>query len=85
MQVTMRLTPSLEAYIDGLVASGRFASRDAAICESVALLEQRESKLADLDEALLRGVASADQGLLLDADAVFDQLIARYSPTGSTT
>lgn len=45
------LSPENQAYIDGRVADGAFASRDEAIDASVALLRKRDELVARLRES----------------------------------
>ena len=68
----------LEAVIAGLVASGRYSSRDKALRASVILLDERERKLAALDAALARGLADYEAGRVSPAADVFDRLEAKY-------
>jgi antitoxin ParD1/3/4 len=69
---------NLEIAVKRLVASGRYNSKSEVIREGIRLVEEREKKLAALDDALMRGVADADAGRVTPADQVFDALRARY-------
>ena len=69
----------LEAVIAGLVASGRYPSRDKALRASVILLEERERKLAVLDAALAEGIADCEAGRVYTSAEVFDRLEAKYA------
>jgi len=64
-----------KAFIDHLVASGRFASADEAVGESIRLLVSRER----LREQVEVGIKQADRGDVVDHDTVFAQLRTRAS------
>lgn len=59
-----------QAFIQDLVAAGRFSSQSEAICQAVALLISREQ----LKQKVQIGIEQADRGLLIDHDTVFGQL-----------
>jgi len=42
-------------------------------------MEERERHLAVIDAAIERGIADVEAGRVHDADAVFDELEARYA------
>lgn len=73
--------------LDALVATGRWATRDDALRESLASLRGRIA--AETDErdsytpadlaAIEVGIAEADRGELIPAEEVFDRLIRRYA------
>jgi antitoxin ParD1/3/4 len=67
-----------EAYIDALVKSGRYESRDAAMKEAVRLLEYKEKRLAELNAALDRGLADVEAGRVKPIEEVADRLKAKY-------
>jgi len=69
---------NLENAVKRLVASGRYHSKSEVIREGIRLVEEREKRLAALDEALMRGVADADAGRVFPAEEVFLELRARY-------
>jgi antitoxin ParD1/3/4 len=43
------------------------------------MLEEREHRLAAVHAAIERGIADIDAGRVYDANAVFDELDARYA------
>jgi antitoxin ParD1/3/4 len=49
------------------------------------LMEERECRLASLDDSIARGLADIAAGRVHDADAVFDELEARYIEMGRLT
>lgn len=66
------LSPENEAYVDGQVAGGVFASRDEAIDAGVALLRKREALVTRLKESRRQ----LDDGQFTDYDD--DALAARF-------
>jgi antitoxin ParD1/3/4 len=66
----VNLSPDLQAFITSLVETGRFASADEAITESVQLLASREQ----LRQQVSLGIEQADRGNLVDHDTVFANL-----------
>jgi antitoxin ParD1/3/4 len=77
-QITVRLPPDFEAFIEDRVAAGRFAIPGEAVRERLRLLEQhhqhREAVLADLRQEIEVGVEQAKAGKLSDGKAFFEQL-----------
>ena len=49
----------LEAFISGLVASGRYSSQDAVLREAVRLFQERKTQLAAPDAAIGRGLGTS--------------------------
>jgi antitoxin ParD1/3/4 len=66
------LGEALEQYVTDLVDSGRYGSRNEILRESVRLLQERETRMAELDAALAEGVADADAGRTLSVKEAFD-------------
>ncbi len=54
------LDPAQAAFVDGVVADGRYPSADRAVTEGLRLLHAREARLSGLREAWNDGVASGD-------------------------
>lgn len=67
-----------QAYLENLVAAGRFPSAAEAIREGVGLLILRER----LKEQVQVGIDQADRGEVLDHDTVFGQLRAMLHGAG---
>ena len=84
MTMSVDLGERLEAFVNELVASGRYNSKSEVLREGVRLVQEREAKLAALDAALARGIADADAGRLRPADEVFDRLEAKYKAKSAT-
>jgi antitoxin ParD1/3/4 len=77
-QLTIMLTPELEAFIQERVASGRFATAGEAVREGLHLLEEREQErdtvLTELRQDIEIGVEQAKAGQVSDGRAFFEQL-----------
>ena len=76
--VNISLTPELDAFLQSRVESGRYQTTSEVVREALRLLQNqekdREEGLKQLKAKLQRGVAQADRGELLEADAVFREL-----------
>ena len=76
--VNISLTPELDAFLHGRVASGRYQTTSEVVREALRLLERQEQERAQafeqLKAKLKRGAAQADSGDLLNGDDVFDEL-----------
>ena len=76
--VNVSLTPELEAFLQGRVASGRYQTTSEVVREALRLLERQEQErdqaLQQLKAKLERGAAQAEAGELLDADKIFGEL-----------
>ena len=64
------------AFLEGLVASGRYASTDDAVVQGLKLLQAREARLTELRQAWREGVNS---GGYEPIDAVLDELTELYA------
>jgi len=69
----------LDDFVDGLVKSGRYESRDAVLKEGLELLEEREKRLSAVDAAIERGIASAEAGRVKPLEEVAARLKAKYA------
>lgn len=69
-----QLDPESATFIDGLVESGRFGSRQEVLRESVALMRKREAVRARFDAEIMKGITSADRDELVDVDEAFDAI-----------
>lgn len=78
MASSVNLGEQLEAFITEAVKNGRYGSRSEVLREGVRLVQEREARLANLDEALSKGVANSEEGRVTDAEIVFDRLIRKY-------
>ncbi|WHO40216.1 type II toxin-antitoxin system ParD family antitoxin [Sphingobium sp. AP49] len=76
--ISADLGRQLEAFVAGLVETGRYNSKSEVLREGVRLIQERETKLAALDASIGRGLADADAGRTSDAASVFERLEAKY-------
>jgi antitoxin ParD1/3/4 len=76
--ISAELGKQLEAFVVGLVESGRYNSKSEVLREGVRLIEEREKRLAALDAAIARALAQADAGLGRPAEEVFERLTRKY-------
>jgi len=72
------LGQQLENFVTSLVSSGRYNSKSEVLREGLRLLQEREQRLAVLNQALDRGLAAANAGRTKPAEEVFDRLEAKY-------
>jgi antitoxin ParD1/3/4 len=79
MPSSVNLGEKLESVVDGLVKNGRFGSRSEVLREGVRMVQERERYNAYVEGAIAEGLADIDAGRIHDADAVFDELRARYA------
>lgn len=82
MAMSAELGKVLEDYVARLVKSGRYHSKSEVLREGVRLLQERETRLAALDEALAHGLADAEAGRTTPADAAFARLRATLKADG---
>jgi putative addiction module CopG family antidote len=68
LDMDVRLTPEQEAFVQQLVASGRFGTADDAVREALARLKEDESERAELIASLERGEAVIEAGRYWDYD-----------------
>jgi antitoxin ParD1/3/4 len=78
MPISADLGSNLEAYVTGLVKSGRYHSKSEVLREGVRLVQEREARLAALNASIERGIADADAGRVKPAAQVFERLEAKY-------
>lgn len=87
MTIMVAISEAAKADADALVSSGRFGTVEQAIEASLSFL--REGWIddeVDLDAlspedraAIEEGLADIEAGRVIDADEVFDRLIAKYT------
>ncbi|MBE2274934.1 MAG: type II toxin-antitoxin system ParD family antitoxin [Rhodobacteraceae bacterium] len=76
--ISADLGSQLEGFVTKLVETGRYNSKSEVLREGIRLVQEREARLAVLDQALARGIADAEAGRTRPAAEVFAQLEARY-------
>ncbi|MBL8576733.1 MAG: type II toxin-antitoxin system ParD family antitoxin [Mesorhizobium sp.] len=78
MAISADLGNYLEEYVTELVTKGRYNSKSEVLREGVRLVQEREKRLAALDQALARGLADVEAGRMRPAEEVFDRLEAKF-------
>jgi antitoxin ParD1/3/4 len=68
-----------EVFTRNQLASGRYNNASEVVRDAFRLMEEKERRLAALDEAIARGVADIEAGRTRDANEVFDEAEARYA------
>jgi antitoxin ParD1/3/4 len=82
MPSSFSLGPHFEAFIQGQLSSGRYNNASEVLRDALRLMEERERRSASLDASIARGLADIAAGRVHDADAMFDELEARYIEMG---
>ena len=77
-RISADLGSALETFVAELVASGRYNSKSEVLREGVRLIQDRETRLSALEQALARGLADVDAGRVKPAEEVFARLAAKY-------
>ena len=82
--MNVSLTPELEKFVQDKVEGGRYTSASEVVREALRLLERREERLREREEALKafqaeldRRIAEADAGKVMDVDEAFAMLRAK--------
>ena len=76
--ISAELGQHLETFVGTLVKTGRYNSKSEVLREGVRLVQEREARLAVLDEMIAKGLADIDAGRTKPAEEVFDRLEAKY-------
>ena len=80
--ISADLGSQLEGFVTKLVETGRYNSKSEVLREGIRLIQERETRLAVLDQALARGMADAEAGRTKPAEEVFARLEAKYLAMG---
>jgi antitoxin ParD1/3/4 len=82
--MNVSLTPELEKFVQDKVDGGRYTSASEVIREALRLLERRDERLREREQALKafqaemdRRIAEADAGGWIDGEEVFARLRAK--------
>jgi putative addiction module CopG family antidote len=78
MAGTIVLDDHLEQSVERLVQSGAFASRAAVVARGVALVQEQQVRVLDFDAAILEGWEQSKSHDVVDVDAGFDAIEARW-------
>ena len=79
MPSSFTLGTYFEGFVRGQVTSGRYNNASEVVRDALRLMEERERQRRSLDEALMRGIADADAGRVIDLDEACAALVERYS------
>jgi antitoxin ParD1/3/4 len=82
MMISADLGSQLEGFVTKLVETGRYNSKSEVLREGIRLIQEREARLAVLDQALTKGIADIEAGRTKPAEEVFAQLEAKYHAMG---
>ncbi|MDT8342740.1 MAG: type II toxin-antitoxin system ParD family antitoxin [Longimicrobiales bacterium] len=83
--VSADLGPKLESFVTKLVETGRYNSKSEVLREGIRLIQEREARLAVLDQALTRGIADDDAGRSKPLADVVARLERKYQDAGLST
>lgn len=82
--MNVSLTPELEKFVQEKVESGRYTSASEVLREALRLMEKRDQRLVEREQALAafqgeldRRIAELDAGNVRDVDEVFAELRAK--------
>jgi antitoxin ParD1/3/4 len=82
--MNVSLTPELEKFVQDKVGGGRYTSASEVVREALRLLEKRDERLREREQALKvfqaeldRRIAEADAGKVMDVEEAFAMLRAR--------
>ncbi len=78
MAISADLGEALEQVVRDLVDNGRYNSKSEVLREGVRLVQEREARHRLLSEMIGAGEADIAAGHVFSADAVFEELAARY-------
>lgn len=79
--ISADLGPELERFVAKLVETGRYNSKSEVLREGIRLIQERETRLSVLDQALARGLVDAEAGRVMPMSDVLARLEIRYSGT----
>jgi antitoxin ParD1/3/4 len=83
--ISADLGSQLESFVAKLVETGRYNSKSEVLREGIRLIQEREARLAVLDQALVRGMADDDAGRVRPLADVVARLERKYEGAGRPT
>jgi antitoxin ParD1/3/4 len=76
--ISADLGPKLENFVAKLVESGRYNSKSEVLREGIRLIQEREARLAVLDQALARGIDDDEVGRIKPLIGVVARFERKY-------
>jgi antitoxin ParD1/3/4 len=76
--MNIQLPTDASQFIEGMVASGQYASADDAIADGVRLLMSRQKLRVEIHQ----GIAELNAGMGIEGSQVFDELRSRAENQG---
>jgi antitoxin ParD1/3/4 len=76
--ISADLGSQLESFVTKLVETGRYNSKSEVLREGIRLIQEREARLAVLDQALARGMADQEAGRVRPLADVVARLERKY-------
>lgn len=83
--ISADLGSQLESFVAKLVETGRYNSKSEVLREGIRLIQEREARLAVLDQALARGIADDAAGRVSPLADVVARLERKYEGAGRPT
>lgn len=83
--ISADLGRQLESFVAKLVETGRYNSKSEVLREGIRLIQEREARLAVLDQALARGIEDAEAGRAKPLADVVARLERKYEGAGRPT
>ena len=83
--ISADLGTQLESFVAKLVETGRYNSKSEVLREGIRLIQERETRLSVLDQALARGLADAEAGRVKPMSEVVARLEAKYQAMSPAT
>jgi antitoxin ParD1/3/4 len=83
--ISADLGPKLEGFVAKLVETGRYNSKSEVLREGIRLIQEREMRLAVLDQALARGIDDEAEGRTKPLADVVTRLERKFESTGRPT
>jgi antitoxin ParD1/3/4 len=80
--ISADLGPQLERFVATLVETGRYNSKSEVLREGIRLIQERETRLSVLDQALAKGIADSEAGRITPMSDVVARLEAKYEGMG---
>lgn len=80
--ISADLGPKLESFVAKLVETGRYNSKSEVLREGIRLIQEREARMALLDQALARGIADDEVGRTKPLADVVARLERKYDGAG---